>query len=342
MRSGIFSTYRQGENRVTASIVNVLRRLPMDVVEVILKRLAFDEDPASAFFVFKNQSAKNDGSDTVPDAELSANFKILLETKIVSDASDQAQIQHHKKQIGDAEHQRVVLLTPDFDDPTKKWGDEEQKGVTWRDFYFLTELIDSLFTDEDLILSERDQLLLKELQIMLRDEGLLPSRDRVVVVAANMAFMRYEKQTGARVRAYICQPNRTFRADSFAFYAEGKIQPLVARVTKSIEELDVRTFTNSNPQSEIFLEEDEKKAVKECYELSEDLRAAESEQPLVLKVVFLSAPDANETIKLDRPIENDLRNQNTQRRYAYTQGQRYTSLSRLLEVVKENKGTSAL
>lgn len=116
----------------------------------------------------------------------------------------------------------------------------------------------SLFTDEDFIVSERDQFLLKELQIMLRDEGLLPSRDRVLVVAASMAFKRYEKQSGARVRAYICQPSRTFRADSFAYYAEGKIQPLVARGTKSIEEFDVHTFMNSNLKSEIFLEEDEK------------------------------------------------------------------------------------
>lgn len=340
MRSGIFSTYRQGENRVTASIVNVLRRLPMDVVEVFLSRLAFDEEPASPFFAFKNQSSNKKDAKSVPDAELSAGFKLLLETKIAKGAAGIDQIKRHKEALGGAGHQCVVLLTPDSEDPTKGWENEARDNVIWRDFHYLSQVIDGLFKDADHILSERDQFLLKELQAMFRDEGLLPDRDRVVVVAANLAYGRYKNQKGQNIRAYLCQPNRKLRADYLAFYADGEIKPEVTEIRRELEEFDLNAFLEGRLQMK--LTEEQEAAIRNCYDLSEDLKKREAGAKLLLKAVFLSAPGAAGPEPLNRSITNDLRNPETQRRYAYTQGQRYTSLNRLHEIAKGNKGTSAL
>lgn len=78
MSGTIFSTYRQGENRVTSTIIQVLKNLPINLVERFLVMLT--EDDRKSFFVFKNQ-VKVGATGTVPDAEISASFRILIETK---------------------------------------------------------------------------------------------------------------------------------------------------------------------------------------------------------------------------------------------------------------------
>ena len=55
--AGIFSTYKQGENRVTSTIIEVLRNLPINVVDQFLQM--FNENPNQNFFHFENQPAFN-------------------------------------------------------------------------------------------------------------------------------------------------------------------------------------------------------------------------------------------------------------------------------------------
>lgn len=72
----IFSTYSQGENRVTSTLIHTLRCLPINLVERFLEMMIDDE--TKGFFHFKNQV---NGENSKPDAEISANFKIIIETK---------------------------------------------------------------------------------------------------------------------------------------------------------------------------------------------------------------------------------------------------------------------
>ena len=78
MSDSIFSTYRAGENRVTASILAVLRSLSLGRCQRILAALL--EQSEFELVRFQNQPAK--GSIGVPDAEISSSFRILVETKI--------------------------------------------------------------------------------------------------------------------------------------------------------------------------------------------------------------------------------------------------------------------
>ncbi|HYT92862.1 MAG TPA: hypothetical protein VEL76_29365, partial [Gemmataceae bacterium] len=70
MDEGIFSTYRQGENRVTASILAVLRSLVLPRIEFILGALLGEE---FTLVSFQNQASK--GGSGVPDGEITAKAR---------------------------------------------------------------------------------------------------------------------------------------------------------------------------------------------------------------------------------------------------------------------------
>ena len=65
----LFSTYRQGENRVTASLMAVFERIDLSKVERILASAS--EDSALQLFSFENQ-VRGRSSSSVPDARISA------------------------------------------------------------------------------------------------------------------------------------------------------------------------------------------------------------------------------------------------------------------------------
>ena len=157
MVSSIFSTYSQGENRVTSSIIQVLQNLPVNVVERFLEMFTQDDEGSVAhssqepFFRFKNQPK---GERSVPDAEISAKFSVLIETKIKPNSVRKQQLEEHLRlaQRGSS----LVYLTPDYSCPNIL----KDKDVTWKNFQNVYDLIDELIREPTLIMSERDQFLL--------------------------------------------------------------------------------------------------------------------------------------------------------------------------------------
>jgi len=72
--NSLFSTYRQGENRVTSSMIAVFERIGLGLVERLLGAAAGES--ALELVTFRNQVGRTPGS--VPDAEMSANFRFLF------------------------------------------------------------------------------------------------------------------------------------------------------------------------------------------------------------------------------------------------------------------------
>jgi len=303
MVQSIFSTYSQGENRVTSSIIQVLRNLPINVVEHFL--IMFSEKDTQSFFHFENQVK---GKDSVPDAEISANFRLLFETKIVPNGINEGQLDKHLE-LANRENTILVYLTPDQSKPKQL----VDKQVVWKSFQHLFDLISELLKDPTFILSERDQFLLRNLQDFFYESKLLPKKDEVVVVAASTAWPVYQKYG-----IYVCQAERSFRdVGLIGFYAEGKIQRLIAKIYGQ---------QKSFKFSKVNLEGDSELNVRLRKWLDENPEAEDFQ----LQVFDLSNKESNDTITLPNEIRNDLTN-DSGRGYAFTQGQRYTLLSKLKE-----------
>ena len=89
--NNLFSTYSQGENRVTSSILAVIRNLSLDRIERILRALLEQTD--LEFVRFDNQPSK--GGEGVPDAIIQSSFRLLIETKTERDALNRPQLERH-------------------------------------------------------------------------------------------------------------------------------------------------------------------------------------------------------------------------------------------------------
>ena len=111
----LFSTYRQGENRITASLMAVFERIDLSKVERVLA--AASEDSALQLFSFENQ-VRSQRSRSVPDARISANFSLWFETKAAPGLVRVDQLQQHLQHLGDGRgYERLFLLTPDAEEP---------------------------------------------------------------------------------------------------------------------------------------------------------------------------------------------------------------------------------
>ncbi len=308
MSGNIFSTYSQGENRVTSTIIQVLRNLPINVVERFLDMFTVSND--QNFFSFVNQVH---GAGSVPDAEISSNFRMLFETKIAPDTVNIEQLEKHLKLCAD--HGKLVYLTPDSTKPKPLEG----KDVIWRSFWDLNELIDELIASDDIVLSERDQFLLKNLQIFFDESGLLPVKNAVVIVAARNAWPVYLKHG-----VYVCQANRSFRhVDWLGFYYDGKVESKLAKIHSHKDFMFPTEFGDNSDMPD-----------KRLIPWLNDNPWAHGK---TLHVFDISGPDDNETVELGHSVKNDLKN-SSGRGYAYTQGQRYTTLDK----VRAAKSTTAL
>lgn len=302
MDQSIFSTYSQGENRVTASIIQVLKNLPINVVEHFLIMLT--NDNFKQFFSFKNQVK---GIKSILDAEISADFKLLFETKRYPNSIKLEQLEDHLKFASKEKKTILVYITPDHSMPREL----ENKNVVWKSFHDLDGLISELLAEPTLILSERDQFLLRNLQDFFSESELLPEVDEIVVVAASKAWPEYQKYG-----LYICQAERHFRqVQLMGFYSEGKVQKSIAKIDKCIDNFklsaeSLKDDTNLNDKLKIWLE---------------DNPSAKNTQ---IQVFDLSEVESTDTISLNKPIVNDLKNAKG-RGYAFTQGQRYVLLSQL-------------
>ena len=95
-KSPLFSTYRQGENRVTSSMVAVFERIDLSLLERLLA--AASGESTLEMVTFSNQPAGKGAS--IPDARISARFSFWFEVKTTRNAVDRTQLAEHLKNLG--------------------------------------------------------------------------------------------------------------------------------------------------------------------------------------------------------------------------------------------------
>lgn len=306
MRTGLFATYRGGENRVTASILAVLRSLALSRTERLLSALT--DDARLELLAFRNQVAGPAG--TVPDAEIMGSCRLLFETKLTRNAVRLSQVQGHLVRLDEsAEAFRALLvLTPDHVRPSVLTPLTDPR-VYWASFAALDQAIDDLLADKTEVISEREAFLLRELQRMLDEEDLVSFPKDTVIVAAKRAWSVYQD-----VSAYVCQPDRPFqRVQYLGFYVDGEIRPTIPRILEVHERV---VFTRGQHNGALG-------ALVETM-LDRGLVRDGDEQ----KVFLLSGPDESDTIALKSGVVNDLR-ASTGATVAFTQNQRYVRLEDL-------------
>jgi hypothetical protein len=329
MPNPLLSTYRTGENRVTSSTMAVFERVDLALVQELLeaatggggelRTVTFENQTVT----FKNQVVNEDA---VPDARISARFTWWFETKTsrggyASEGRDRDQVRKHSGQLVHDPEARLFVLTPDPFRP--QWfdvldgvEDQVRSRIVWLSFHLLADAINAVIADPTRLVGEQTKFLLVELVALYESDGLL-TNDDTVIVAARAAWPEYKA-----LGAYVCQANRSFREGltHFGFYAEGAIQPVIARirawypsVSFTREEVTARR-ADGEEELAILIEE----------ELNERVRT-EGES---FGVFLLSGLDSNDTVPLNQPIVNDTKTV-AGRTWAWTLSQRYTRLERL-------------
>lgn len=226
--------------------------------------------------------------------------------------------EHYKNLTPGAKHERLFFVTPDPEKPTvlDSLGDER---VIWFNFRAMSDAIDEILDDNTTFVGEQTRFLLRELQQLFIEDGLLDVAD-VVVVAARFAWAEYNEHG-----VYICQPDRSFRPGltHMGFYAHGAIQPKIAKI------LDQRPepFTfDGDAVKEFQAGGVIDQRIAKAIEVSLDRGVRSAGQPY--RVFVLSYPGDKETVSLGGPIANTTRAASG-RAFAWTMGQRYTRLSAL-------------
>ena len=319
MTTPLFSTYRQGENRITATLLAVLQRLSLPNIDRILQALL--EDTAFSLVTFDNQPR---GRDSIPDARIGTGSAVWVETKTARNAVRGHQIQSHLNSLRPREN--LLLLTPDDEVPVGL-----NDRVAWSNFRTLAGAVEDILADESEPPSEKEAFLLREFILMLRQDGLLDSADpRVMVLGARFAWPMYE-----RLSVYRCSTNKPMQSlresDRLAFYVGGKIQPLVPRIKSVVESIDM-----TQPEQIEFLDDSQKRLANELRDRI-DCQKQGHEFGQAFKVMFLSGPSDDETVKLKRPIANDKKDKNG-KLTPFTFGQpRYVSLKSLEEASRTSE-----
>ncbi len=317
-KNPLFSSYRTGENSVTASILAVLERIDLGVVERLLS--AASGEANLPLVSFENQVAAQDGS--VPDAGISANFRYLFEVKTTTRSLDRRQLEAHLAHLdGSFANERLFVLTPDAEEPSEVIELEERR-LTWLSFERLDQAILELLQDETELLAEQTRFLLHELRALFaQEEGLLGQED-TVVVAARDAYPEY-RQTAA----YVCQPGRAFRGGIWrmGFYYGRAIQPELALIRHRRDNV---TFSNDSAAA---LRETDDPFDAVLATLIERLLDASPRAPGQQYQVFLLSPvDGEQTLRLAQTIENTATDRKGEAS-AWTMGQRYTQSSALAQ-----------
>ena len=320
MTTPLFSTYRQGENRVTGTLLAVLQRLSLPNTDRILRTLL--EEDSFSLVSFKNQ-VKTDQS--VPDALIRMGQDtgaVWIETKTEPGKVCADQIRRHLESVGQGE--KLLVLTPDNDRPTVlDQLKHRQDRVVWSNFDTLAEAIKEILGDVDEPPTEREGFLLRELIWMLQGDGLLSAGPMVAIVAASSGWPMYEK-----VHAYRCALTLPLRGagqiDYMGFYAQGEIKPVIPKVLGMIDQINLTDGAQVSS-----LDGPEKNLARDLLQ-----RIGDKPKTMALfegdfKVVFLSASDDCQTVKLEAAIPNDKRS-GSGKTVAFTFGKpRYVSLQAL-------------
>lgn len=313
-KNPLFSTYRQGENRVTSSMLAVFERIDLSLLESILA--AASGESSLQMVSFTNQPP-GEGHST-PDARISARFAYWFEVKTTQNALHLTQLTEHLASLtSDAADERLFVITPDPEQPPVIEELDDHR-VVWFNFRSLHEALDQAVASEHAGVSEHAAFLLRELQALLVDDGLVDSDD-VVIVAARSAYPEY-----LRRGVYVCQSERGFRQGltHLGFYAEGAIQTHIARIRYRE---DMVPFTHEEVERRGEGTEVDR-AIAQI--ISEDLDSGQRVQGEPYQVFVLSPAGDPETILLAQPILNDTVT-SAGKPWAWTLGQRYTSLAAL-------------
>lgn len=202
----------------------------------------------------------------------------------------------------------LLVLTPDQRRPAEV-EELNDDHVTWASFSMFDQAIEELLADKAEVVSERESFLLRELQTMFLEEGLIGSAKKVLVVAARHAWPEYQN-----IHAYVCQANRPFQhVKQMAFYCSGQIQPLVPSIVHIRDDV-------------LFVRGKEEGWLGQL--IDRLLDSGPREEGASYKVMQLSDPDDSKTLKLSAPIKNDLES-DAGRPIAFTMGHRYVSLEKL-------------
>jgi hypothetical protein len=309
MGDSLFSTYTKGENRVTASILAVLRSLALGRIERLLGALL----EQSEFELVRFQNQPSHGASGVPDAEIVSSCRLLVETKTRPNTINADQLKRHLHRLDQSQEATrcLLLLTPDETRPAVV-NHVADPRLIWTSFAALDQAIEELLADKHEVISEREAFLLRELQAMLLEEDLLSSPMDTVVVAARNAWPEYQMH-----HAYVCQAGRYFqRVQYLAFYAAGQIYPLVPRIVEVSDQVVSERARHQDPAGQL---------------LEKLLNLGLRTEGTSYKVFLLSPPEDIRTVHLDGPILNDLRAASG-RPTAFTQGQRYVRLTDLMKV----------
>ena len=331
-RTNLFSAYRQGENRVTGSLLAVLERLDLETVEQVLNAASGE----SALFQLVRFDLQPAGvGRSVPDARVGADFTLWFETKTARDTysgrhAQEQLVEHLANLRADRDNDWLVSLTPDAEQPPFLTELADPR-VRWISFAALAAALESVLAD-DARPSELVALLVRELVAMFEDEGLL-TWDDTVIVAARVAYPMYLTHG-----VYVCQPGRSFKQGLtyLGFYAGGEVKPELSRIELNAGDLNLS-------------EEGFARLVATHgdlgRELADRLRRLLDSEPRrhgdTNRVFLLSRPDEPATETLPRSVPNDLVGKSGDRT-AYTMGQRYTSVKALRRVSSDRGQTSQL
>ena len=299
----LFSTFRQGENRVTATLLAVWERIDLAWVARLLAAASGEDD--LRLVQFQNQVV---GAHSVPDAAIGASFRFLFEVKTERDAVRAAQLRGHLAALrGEQREERLFLLTPDPEPPALVATIDDRRLV-WFNFAALAQAIDELLADAAAAVSDREAFLLRELRQLFEADGLLSPSHDVVVVAARVAYADYQRDA-----VYVCQPGRHFRAGvtRVAFYTAKAIQPAFPQIRRRWAEIAFDAPTAAGLGASADADDRRLGAL-----IADWLARARVEAGEQLQVFLLSGPDDPDTLILPAPIAHAGPG-------AWTQGQRY-------------------
>lgn len=311
MANNIFSRYRQGENRVTATVLAVFEQLGTEAVESLLGSAVDGGDQSLELVRYRNQPGG--AGEGIPDAQIRGSFNLLFETKVVPGAVKRAQLVRHLSAFDEepASVERLYVLTPDGVEPEAVTSLDER--VLWISFASLRLAIDDYISSEQRVLGDRDIFLLRQLQDFIDEEGLATTPDNVVVIPARNAWGEY-----ARFGIYICQPGRKFRnVEYLAFYRNKRIESVVPQVIAVYDHVEM-TRENAAKLAE-GTANDQAIARLVARLLDEGERADRDTN----KVFLLTQPEDSETVHLERALVHQSKN-------AWVQNQRYVSLDKLV------------
>jgi hypothetical protein len=313
-KNPLFSTYKQGENRVTSSMLAVFERIDVSLLEQLLA--AATGETSFQMVSFTNQPAGV--GDSVPDALIQARFAYWFEVKTALNALRYKQLDEHLKSLDTgATDQRLFVVTPDPGEPSviAELGDAR---VVWFNFSSLSTAIDALLTDSALLPGERTVFLLRELQALFKENGLLDADD-TVIVAARFAYPEYLEHG-----VYICQPGRRFRQGltHLGFYFKGAIQRELSAILAIYDdigftEVEATRLDASTDPIELRVAD----AIRASLTTG---RREEGNH----EVFILSRADDDRTLKLAQPIVNATTDYEG-KPFAWTMNQRYTSIAAL-------------